>query len=220
VEAPSSTLVAVIDRQATSVIDLLEDDSSHGLAGANSNAKETSKRACFVATPHQTTTVEGTRSPPINKKSTNAKHASWLVRPPSISSRRSATPSCKSSTTSTAMLSESLYQNLRNIVERATVQRAEIDRHFTLGIESYNLQTTLSWSRGAQPAPSTRTRVPMKDHIRDIHDAYSTTGVGSRRKLRNHARGGVSVVLAHQSQDHALSGGESEREIGLHLFLN
>lgn len=66
---------------------------------------------------------------------------------------------------------KTMYQNLCNIVERATVQRTKIDRHFTLGIESYGLQTTLPWSRGAQPASSMRTRVPMKDHIKDIHDA-------------------------------------------------
>jgi hypothetical protein len=51
VEAPSSTLVAVINRQPTSVLDLLEDDSSHGSTGANSDAEEAPKRACFMVTP-------------------------------------------------------------------------------------------------------------------------------------------------------------------------
>jgi type II secretory pathway component PulJ len=48
VEATSSTMVAVIDRQPMSILDLLEDDLSHGSIGANSGAEEASKRAYFV----------------------------------------------------------------------------------------------------------------------------------------------------------------------------
>jgi hypothetical protein len=51
VEASSSILVAVISHQPTSVLDLLQDDSRHGSIGANSDADEVSKRACFIATP-------------------------------------------------------------------------------------------------------------------------------------------------------------------------
>jgi hypothetical protein len=43
-----------------------------------------------------------------------------------------------------------MYQNLPNLVERATMQQAEIDQYFPLGTESYGLQTTSSWSRRAQ----------------------------------------------------------------------
>jgi hypothetical protein len=40
-EASSSTLVAVISHQPTSVLDLLKDDSSHGSTRANSDSDET-----------------------------------------------------------------------------------------------------------------------------------------------------------------------------------
>jgi hypothetical protein len=49
VEAPSFTLAAVVDRQPTSILGLLEDDSSHGSTRVNSDAEEALERACFVA---------------------------------------------------------------------------------------------------------------------------------------------------------------------------
>jgi hypothetical protein len=49
--APTSTLVGVIGHQSTYVLYLLEDDSSRGLTGANSDAEEVLKSACFVAPP-------------------------------------------------------------------------------------------------------------------------------------------------------------------------
>lgn len=51
VEAPSSTLVVVIDHQLTFVLDLLEDDLSHGSTGVNSYAEEAPKRTYFMAMP-------------------------------------------------------------------------------------------------------------------------------------------------------------------------
>lgn len=47
--SPSSAVVAVIGHQPTSVLDLLEDDSSHGLTRAISDAEEATERDCFVA---------------------------------------------------------------------------------------------------------------------------------------------------------------------------
>ena len=49
VEPPTSTLVAIVDRQPTSIFDLLEDDLSHGSTGGNSDAEEVLERVCFVA---------------------------------------------------------------------------------------------------------------------------------------------------------------------------
>jgi hypothetical protein len=51
--ASSSTLVAIFVQQPISVLDLLDDDSSHGSTGANSDADEVLERACFMATPPQ-----------------------------------------------------------------------------------------------------------------------------------------------------------------------
>jgi hypothetical protein len=51
VEAPSSTLVPVVGHRPTSVLVLLEDDSSRGSTWANSDLEEAPERACFVATP-------------------------------------------------------------------------------------------------------------------------------------------------------------------------
>lgn len=78
VEAPSSTLVVVVDRQLTFVLNLLEDDSSHGSTGVNSDAEEVPKRAYFMSMPHQRKTTGETRRPAIKRKSTNesAKRAS------------------------------------------------------------------------------------------------------------------------------------------------
>jgi hypothetical protein len=64
VEAPSSTLVVVIDRQPTSVLDLLEDDSRHGSTGINSNAEEALKRVCFVETPSPNKNSRGDKEAP------------------------------------------------------------------------------------------------------------------------------------------------------------
>jgi hypothetical protein len=55
--------------------------------------------------PYRMTMAEETRRPLIKKKSTNAKCAYLLARPPSISSRRSLMPLCKNSIVSTAMSS-------------------------------------------------------------------------------------------------------------------
>lgn len=47
-----STLVAMVGHQPTSVLDVLEDDSSHGsTSGPDDDAAEAIGRTCFVATP-------------------------------------------------------------------------------------------------------------------------------------------------------------------------
>jgi hypothetical protein len=45
-----STLVAVIGHQPTSVLNLIEEDSSHSSTESNFDANEVAERACFVAT--------------------------------------------------------------------------------------------------------------------------------------------------------------------------
>jgi hypothetical protein len=50
-EASPSTLVAIVGRQPTSVLNLLEDDSSHTWTEPNSNSDEVTRRACFMAMP-------------------------------------------------------------------------------------------------------------------------------------------------------------------------
>jgi hypothetical protein len=92
----SSTLVAVIGHQSTSVLDLLDDDSSHGSIGANSDAEEVQKMPSSWCRRRRMKMAEGTRRPPI-KKSTSSKRTFLLARPPSASSRKSSTPSCKNS---------------------------------------------------------------------------------------------------------------------------
>jgi tRNA C32,U32 (ribose-2'-O)-methylase TrmJ len=44
-----------------------------------------------------------------------------------------------------------MYRNLRNLVERAAVQQAEIDRQFPLRTKSYNPKMASSWSKGHNP---------------------------------------------------------------------
>jgi tRNA C32,U32 (ribose-2'-O)-methylase TrmJ len=41
-----------------------------------------------------------------------------------------------------------MYRNLRNLVERAAVQQAEIDRQLPTEMDSYNPYMASSWSRG------------------------------------------------------------------------
>ena len=48
--ASSSTLVAVISHQPTYVLDLIEEDSSHGSTESDSDADDVAERVCFVAT--------------------------------------------------------------------------------------------------------------------------------------------------------------------------
>jgi hypothetical protein len=67
-----------------------------------------------------------------------------------------------------------MYCNLRNLVEKATVQQAKIDRHAPIGVESNDANTThrLIIEQGAQPSYSTRSCVPLKDYLRDIRNTY------------------------------------------------
>jgi hypothetical protein len=52
VEATSlSTLVAVIGHQPTYILDLIKEDSSHGLTKPDFDVNEVAERACFMATP-------------------------------------------------------------------------------------------------------------------------------------------------------------------------
>jgi hypothetical protein len=79
VEASPSILVAVIGHQPTSILDLFEDDLSHGSTGANSDADEAPERACFMATPPRNDNGRGTTSPPTRRKNINANQARILA---------------------------------------------------------------------------------------------------------------------------------------------
>jgi hypothetical protein len=46
-----STLVAVVGQQPNSILDLLEDESSHASTEASFDSDEAVRRTCFVATP-------------------------------------------------------------------------------------------------------------------------------------------------------------------------
>jgi hypothetical protein len=59
-----STLVAVVGCQPASVLDLLEDDSSHASMECNSDSDEAVGRACFMATPPQNNNGGGDKEPP------------------------------------------------------------------------------------------------------------------------------------------------------------
>lgn len=79
VEAPSSTLVVVVDRQLTSVLDLLEDDSRHGSTEVNSDAEEAPKRACFVATPPPNKNYRGDKEAPNQEEYQRQRHTHILA---------------------------------------------------------------------------------------------------------------------------------------------
>jgi hypothetical protein len=79
VEAPSSTLVAVINRQPTSVLDLLEDDSSHGSTGANFDVEEAPKRACFMATPPPNDNGGGDKEAPNQEEEYQRQHQACIL---------------------------------------------------------------------------------------------------------------------------------------------
>jgi hypothetical protein len=64
-----------------------------------------------------------------------------------------------------------MYQILRNLVEKVTIEQAKIDQQEPIGADSYDTRTTSSWIKRAQPYQSTRTYIPLKDHLRDMHDA-------------------------------------------------
>jgi hypothetical protein len=65
---------------------------------------------------------------------------------------------------------KAMYRNLRNLAKRAVVQQAKIDQQMPLGTESYDPQTALSWSRGAQASQSMRAHIPLKDHLGGIRN--------------------------------------------------
>lgn len=64
-----------------------------------------------------------------------------------------------------------MYQNLHDLMERATIQPSKIDRQFSLDTENHDPQTIQSWSMRAQTTRSTRRRIPMRDRLEDIRDA-------------------------------------------------
>lgn len=80
VEAPSLTPVVVIDRQPTSVLDLLNDDSRHSSIGVNSDAKEAPKRVCFVATPPPNKNNRGDKESPNQEEYQRQHHTCILTR--------------------------------------------------------------------------------------------------------------------------------------------
>lgn len=82
-EASSSTLVAIIVHQPTSVLDLLEDDSSHGSTEANSDADEALERACFMATPSRNDNGRGDKVSP-NPEEEYKRQACILAREASL----------------------------------------------------------------------------------------------------------------------------------------
>lgn len=49
------------------------------------------------------------------------------------------------------LVAKTMYRNLRNFVEIATMQQVKIDRQFTLGTESHDPQMASSWSREDNP---------------------------------------------------------------------
>lgn len=78
VEPLGSTLVVVVNHQSTSVLDLLQDNSSHDSTRSNSDVEEAPKRVCFMATPPPKENDRGDKEAPIKSRSTdnNARHAS------------------------------------------------------------------------------------------------------------------------------------------------
>lgn len=100
VKASSSPLVAVISHQPTSILDLLEDDLSHGSTRANSDANEASGKACFMATLSRNNNGRGHEEAPNQEEEYHHQTRILTVRRPSSSSKKSSTPSCKSSTVS------------------------------------------------------------------------------------------------------------------------
>jgi hypothetical protein len=80
-----------------------------------------------------------------------------------------------------------MFQNLHNLVERAAVQHAEIDRQAADGIDGLNNHSTSMWSREALPSHSTKSWVPMKTHLvtSTTLATSSTLGVKSETKWSN-----------------------------------
>jgi hypothetical protein len=64
----------------TFVLDLLEDGSSHGSTGANSDAYEAPKMACFVATPPRNKNGRGDDEPPIQEEYQRQRQGRILAR--------------------------------------------------------------------------------------------------------------------------------------------
>jgi hypothetical protein len=64
-----------------------------------------------------------------------------------------------------------MYQNLYNLVEKTVVQQAKIDRWAPTGTDSFGTLSASSWSRGALPSQSTKSHIPLKNHLGDIRDA-------------------------------------------------
>jgi hypothetical protein len=44
-----------------------------------------------------------------------------------------------------------MYQNLHNLVKKATMQQAEIDRQAPIGMDSFGTRYASSWGRGHYP---------------------------------------------------------------------
>jgi hypothetical protein len=93
-QVPPSIMV-VVGRQPTSILDLLEDDSSSALTESDLDSDETQERVYFVATPPQGNNEGGTWDPPSKRRNTSAsiRRASSPTKPPSDSRRRTSTHS-------------------------------------------------------------------------------------------------------------------------------
>lgn len=80
-----------------------------------------------------------------------------------------------------------MFENLHNLVERAAVQHAEIDRQAAAGTYGLNNHSTSMWSREALPSHSTKSRVPRKTHLATSTTlaTSSTLGVKSKTKWSN-----------------------------------
>jgi hypothetical protein len=106
-----------------------------------------------------------------------------------------------------------MYWNLRNLVERVTVQQAKVDRWQRTDTESRGTHTTLSWSKGALASQSTPTHIHIKHRIGGIHDACTSSiiGVGNMKNSSNRAKQGARAARVHLGRDHTPLGVKSER---------
>lgn len=69
------------------------------------------------------------------------------------------------------------YQNLHNLVEKATVQPAEINWKAPIDTDNLCTRSILTWHKEALPSQSSRSRVPLKNCLGDIY--------GTRHILNN-----------------------------------
>ncbi|KAJ1289641.1 hypothetical protein BS78_02G180300 [Paspalum vaginatum] len=200
-EAPRpSALVAIAGHLPTSVLDLLEGVSSSGsTSDPDRGVSVMVGRACLVATPLGNTWEQRER-----KSSTKRRKKSATLSEGSMSS----TTRWNGASTGARDLAVArvTLQNLRNLVQRAAVQQAELASQLLTDTTSRTSRDTSGEAR-----PSARPRASLRDRLHDVRDTQNI--LDARR--REQGNPGHSRVPDARNEHRCGSSGLGPKAFGL-----